>query len=269
MKYERSHWIVRLLLVFVVVVLLSVLSQTKPIKSIVTSWFGQINKPMTIIGTDLDETGEIFFESREELIEKLIKREDQIKSLAIVASSLEDAKVSLEQAYELLEYKKTVKIPINVGKVLVRTKESSDTYLIIDIGEKNGVKLNDPVVSNKGIFIGSINEVNSTTSRVDLITNSSSVVGGSILSTGETTGIISGGHGAIIEMDFVPRTLNPNQNDTVITSGIDPKIPRGLVIGLINNIHDEEHSPFYKIDIEPLTNTEDIRLVGVMNIDGI
>ncbi len=219
-----------------------------------------------MIGTEVDEQGEVFFASRSELIEELKAREQQVLQLAQTAAKWEDEKKTLEQAEALLGYKEANDIEILATKVLARTRTFSEEELLIDIGASDGVHINDPVISGDGIFVGTIEEVFNSTSRVALLTNTKSVVGATLLDLDGTSGIVSGGNGPLVKMGFVPRDTDVKVNDLIMTSGVDPNVPRGLVIGIVNTIEEDTNAPFLHLFIEPLADIRHLRMLGVLKI---
>jgi rod shape-determining protein MreC len=226
-----------------------------------------MERPFTVVGSEVDGQREIVLSTRSDLIAELKLREEQVLSLAQTAARWEDADQSLEQAMNLLGYKKGNESEVIVAKVLVRTRNFSNEELLLDLGIADGIELNDPVVSGDGLFVGTIEEVFEHTSRVALLTNTNSVVGASILDGEDTTGIVSGGHGSLVRMGFVPVGTVVNVNDVIVTSGIDPNVPRGLTIGLVNTIEEDDNAPFLHLFIEPLADIDHLRVLGVVKIE--
>ncbi len=265
----QTQWAIRFLLILSVGLVIAVLTRTNIVRGFGGRFFGWLERPFTVIGTDSSELGEIFFASREELINELKDREEQVLHLALAASEWEDSERSLEQAEQLLGYTQNSESDVVAAKVLVRTRSFQNVELLIDQGALQGISVFDPVVTGDGLFLGVVEDVYPKTARVALVTNAESVVGASLLDQLGTTGIVSGGHGSLVQFGFVPRDTSVAVNDLVTTSGIDPGIPHGLVIGLVNSIEEDENAPFLHLFVEPLADLQHVRMVGVIKSPSI
>ncbi|NQV11887.1 rod shape-determining protein MreC [Candidatus Uhrbacteria bacterium] len=260
----QTQWVIRLLLILSVGLVIAVLARTNIVRGFGGRFFGWFERPFTVVGTSSDELGEVFFASREELITELKDREAQVLQLAQTAARWEDDSRMLEQAQRLLSYTESSGETVLAAKVLVRTRSFQNEELLIDKGAFHGISLLDPVITGDGTFFGVVQEVFPQTSRIALVTNAESVVGASLLDQEGTTGIVSGGNGSLVRFGFVPRDTDVAVNDVVITSGIDPGIPRGLVIGLVNSIEEDENAPFLHLFVEPLADLKHVLMVGVI-----
>lgn len=265
MRNLQTQWVVRLVVTLSVGIVIAVIIRTNLVRGIGSTFFGWLERPFTVVGMSIEEQGEVFFASRGELIDELKEREEQVLSLAQTAAKWEDDSRLLHQAEALLDYSQDAGSKVVASRVLVRTSRFSNEELLIDRGSDDGILRLDPVVSGDGIFLGVINEVFKSTARVALVTNADSVVGASLLDGVGTTGIVSGGNGALVVFGFVPRDTDVSVNDVVITSGIDPGVPRGLVIGLVNSIEQDENAPFLHLFVEPLADLQHVRMVGVIS----
>ena len=106
---------------------------------------------------------------------------------------------------------------------------------IINRGSLDGVKLNMPVVTNGGL-VGRVTAVSPLTAQVDLITKEKSGVGAVIgeLGTSNALGVISGsGKKELLEMGYVPGSVEVQVGEIVYTTGQDGIYPAGLKLGEI------------------------------------
>ena len=53
-------------------------------------------------------------------------------------------------------------------------------------------------------------------------------------------------------------------NDSVVTSGLESGIPRGLLIGKVEAVEKEAYQPFQKAVLTSLINLEKISLVSII-----
>ncbi|MBU0619941.1 rod shape-determining protein MreC, partial [Patescibacteria group bacterium] len=79
-----------------------------------------------------------------------------------------------------------------------------------------------------------------------------------------TMGIIEGEFGLTIKMDFIPQNKRINNEDIVITSGLEKNIPKGLVIGKITRINKNNNEVWQNAIIEPLADLDNLIIVSVL-----
>jgi len=103
---------------------------------------------------------------------------------------------------------------------------------IINKGARAGIKEGNLVVL-EGILLGEITEVLNRSSSATLATNpffKASVI------TEETRvqGVLSGDFGTILKMEKILPNENPKPGEKVVTSGLDSKFPKGVLVGFID-----------------------------------
>jgi len=154
-----------------------------------------------------------------------------------------------------------------VGNILSRGSLISDSYeknIIIDKGKSAGINLGAPALNSQGIVIGKVVEAKDDSAEICLITNSECKIAAALQNNEKTVGIASGQHGLTIKMDFIPQTVALNEGDIVVTSGLEPNIPRGMVIGKISKIDKESNELWQSATIEPLLNFDNLVVVSVL-----
>ncbi len=121
-----------------------------------------------------------------------------------------------------------------------------------------------PVVVGEGIVIGTIFTVHSHESTILPITHPSTRIASSVLNEQRTIGIIQGSANLSLQLTLIPRSelLAPNQ--VVITSGVQSLIPRGLILGVITEVHSNPSDIFQSADIRLLADPQRYPTVGVV-----
>ena len=148
--------------------------------------------------------------------------------------------------------------------VLSRTINPLGTTLMIDKGSKNGISLDNPVVVGGGILIGRITKVEDDRSVVRLINDNSSAIGATIMNGERSIGLVEGGYGLGVGMNYIPQNEIVTPGDTIISSGLTAGIPRGLIIGNIEVVDKQPHEPFQQAVITPAADLGYINLVAVI-----
>lgn len=140
--------------------------------------------------------------------------------------------------------------------------ESQD--LIINKGAKDGLAVGQGAINEEGLIIGKVIEVKETNAKICLTTSQECKLAASIQNSTKTQGITDGDLGLTIKMNYIPQLEKIDVGDTVITSGLGDKIPRGLVIGKIIEIRDESNDVWQDATIEPLVNLNDLTVVSII-----
>jgi rod shape-determining protein MreC len=107
---------------------------------------------------------------------------------------------------------------------------------------------NQPVLSRDGL-VGRVVHVAGAYAKVQLITDRAAGVGGMILRT-RRQGVVRGGLGTGLELDYVPLQADVRPGDRVLTAGIDGVYPRGIPIGTVASVQPGGQL-FHRINVAP------------------
>lgn len=107
--------------------------------------------------------------------------------------------------------------------------------LEIDKGSDQGIREGMPVIVSKGIIIGKIEKVFTDKSVVMLLTNPKSVLNVSIAQSG-AKGLVRGEYGLGIVVDSILQTESVSVGNEVVTSGSSSEMPKGLLVGYVQDI---------------------------------
>jgi rod shape-determining protein MreC len=155
--------------------------------------------------------------------------------LAAQVASLQEEKNQNALLREQLGLVPRDKFSLVGGFVIGQDPQGSESWIILDKGEKDGISVGMAVIVSNGILVGKVEEVYATSSKINLLASSSSSVNVSDAETG-AKGIIRGEYGLGLVMDMVTQADVLNVGDTIITSGLGSNIPRGLLVGKIKDI---------------------------------
>jgi len=148
--------------------------------------------------------------------------------------------------------------------VLSRTVNPLATTIMIDKGDKDGVEIDNPVVVSEGILIGKVVKVEDNRSVVRLINDNTSAIGATVMNNDRSIGLVEGGYGLGVRMNYIPQNEVVTPGDVIISSGLSDAIPRGLVIGTIEVVDKQPHEPFQQAVITPAADLGYINLVSVI-----
>lgn len=142
------------------------------------------------------------------------------------------------------------KFNLEASFVIGQDPQRFGSWMIIDKGTSSGLAENMPVIVSEGILIGKTAEVYANTTKVNLLTESSSVINALDAETG-ARGVVRGEYGLGIILDMVAQTDVLNPGDTITTSGLGGDLPKGLLIGKVQEIRLSPDKLFQQAVIMP------------------
>ncbi|MFA6105114.1 MAG: rod shape-determining protein MreC [Patescibacteria group bacterium] len=207
-----------------------------------------------------------FFKNRDDFIaayEKNISNREESEVLTADVKRFSEENAELRRQLNYFQTHTQTHLLANVvGKELI----SSDQSIIIDRGSNDGLSEGDPAIIGNGILIGKIFKVEKSISFIRLLNDNTSRVGSTILNHDKSLGVIEGGFGISLKMNLIPRDEIILVNDQVVTSGLEEKTPRGLLIGNIAEVENEPYKPFQQAVVTPATDYSKISSVSVLII---
>ena len=150
--------------------------------------------------------------------------------------------------------------------VIGRDSDNWFKTVLIDRGSIAGVQKDQPVVTTEGL-VGRVVSVSPISSRVLLITDERHGAGAVVAQTAENrlVGILKGKNQSLCELNPLGEGGKLKNGEEVITSGQDQLYPRGLLIGRVKNLTDQEASPS-AIEVEPAAALQKLETVAVLLI---
>lgn len=176
-------------------------------------------------------------------IERLTMENAKLKTLEADNAALKTA----------LGYAEQGGIRGTVARVLSESAEQDgERAIILDKGMRDGIVPGQPVVSASGVVIGKITRAKNHAATCLLLTDSRSRLAVAVQNGDETVGVLQGDRGLAMEVTFIPQSTTISKGDTVITSGIEPAVRRGLVVGTVQSVHKNSQDPFQTATVDPL-----------------
>lgn len=155
-----------------------------------------------------------------------------------------------------------------ITPAFVTGRDPADRFgsFTIDKGTLHGISLNDPVMSSSGL-IGVISEVSPINSRVKTILNSDMSVSAFEI-TSKELGIVSGdlvlSHSGKSKLSILSETTAIKTGDMIVTAGSSGKFPKGVPIGIVEEVSAEAHGVTMYAVIKPLVYVEEVTNVEVI-----
>lgn len=137
-------------------------------------------------------------------------------------------------------------------------------YLLIDRGSDDGIKVDQPVIY-KDAYIGQIREVSQKKSTVILLSDPDSKIASFVSSQdGKAKGLLIGQYGSEILLDKVLHSEPMAVNDLIYSDGTEGILPRGLVLGQVQEIIQKDNDVFKQAKVKSIFNVADLDVVFVI-----
>lgn len=176
---------------------------------------------------------------------------------------LQEAQIENENLRKELRFKSSVpSYQLLSAEVIGRDPSNLFQYLIIDRGADDGVSVGLPVITADGL-VGRISEVNPGSSKVMLITDSSSSVS-ALVQRSRATGMAQGYPGRGLIMQYIPQADSVEVGDIVLTSGLGGRFPKRLVVGQVAEVIKQDVAMFKEARIIPAVSLASLESVMVV-----
>ena len=246
----------------------------QPVRSV----FATVFSPITSTGERIMGA---FDNSREQELERQLRETEE---LAAQASRLERENAELR---ELLEGQRSAYEYGPLARVVAPVGDQFTQRIIINVGTRDGVEANMPVVIGQSTLVGRTTEVSRHTAQVMLITDQMFAAGVRIIPpakfdpssgeigpavTDENTSYGQGLLGTDLEgylgVDLVSTSARADEDDYIVTSGRagDKELlfPPGLYVGKVESVSSQDIDQFKKIVVEPAMSPQDLEEVRVI-----
>ena len=190
----------------------------------------------------------------------------KIQELEVELQKREDLADENERLKSLLQLKGEMIYKILPAQVIGRDPSAWFDSVVINRGSLDGVKLNMPIVNNGGL-IGRVAAVSPLTAQVYLITKDKTGLGGVIgeLGTSNALGVVNGtGKKEVLEMSYVPGTIEVKTGEMVYTTGQDGIYPPGLRLGEVVEVNAGTATVPQRIMIQPSAKLYTMEEVAVL-----
>jgi len=231
-------------------------------KSLLVAVVSPLGESLTDLGERVSNIGEGGDGNLRQQLDDVSEERDR---LLAENAQLRESGREVEQLRDLLEFRQAnPQLTLVTADVVGRDPGSREQFLIINQGSDAGIEVGMPVLSPH-YLVGQVTEVEPGRSRVRLIIDSSFQTGARIQGI-EAEGIVYGrwqfGERAV--MRHVPVDAEIGADSLAVTSGKTERVPAGLVIGKVMEIHRDEVQNETQLDILPLVDFTELSSVTVI-----
>ena len=256
--------------VFVAVLLLSLPTRaTARLKLAVESWFW----PLFGLAAAAQQLPADLADSvlpRRELLKQIdeLRRENQElkeQQLQTVAMAREN-----DQLRELLGWQREVPWKLKLANVVMRDPANWWLTIQIDLGSRDGVRTNQPVLTADGL-VGRVSSVNLVSAQVVLIGDPNCRVSAVVENATHDMGVLTPAgpldasllRAPPVQLRYLPSTANLKPGQEVSTSGLGGIFPKGIPIGKIVDVQAIEYGAAVQADVKLNANLGALEQVWV------
>lgn len=174
---------------------------------------------------------------------------------------------------DLLKYRSGPRFPEGYDgiatSVISRPAGAYAQAIVIAAGSKDGIDVDDPVVTQDGL-VGRVSRVSSRTAKVTLLNDDQSAVSALDVAT-DAAGIIRPGQGprAPLRLDRVPKEAEIRLHDTIVTAGwrsqrLSSIYPRGILIGRVTSVGRTDTDLYTQVQVTPFADLGALEAVLVL-----
>lgn len=208
-----------------------------------------LTESTTVMGYIYSKT----FSSRDILASERDHFRNLSESFTIQQVETEQLKQENEELRAMIAYQESAAYESVAARILARSPIGQNT-LLIDKGERDGVREGVAIVSEIGSLLGIVQSVQSHTAVVGLLSDPRIVIPASFLNAEGTQGVIHGIDGYLLKMEYIPQSVELRPNTVAITSGFDGNLPYGITIGIVETVEKNAAAPFQEALIAPIAD---------------
>lgn len=261
-KGVKTGVIIILLIGFFVVLNLTGLS--KNVKNLFYSASSPVQKKMWGAGDNVSN----FFKSISG--NRNLQKQNEELRLKIEELSAENAKLKeLKNENEFLRQALNIDLQKDFSLILADTigKDVEQDIILINKGEKDGIKKGFTVITQQKAMVGKVFEVYDNYSKVMLVSNKKSNFMAKIAEK-DVLGELKGEGGSKIFLDRIPLDKEAKTGDIVITAvdlnSVSENIPEGILFGTIKEVKKIDVETFQRAEIEPAFNLRNLDKVFII-----
>ncbi|SDV50285.1 rod shape-determining protein MreC [Chitinasiproducens palmae] len=166
----------------------------------------------------------------------------------------------------LLELRQQATVGLIASRVLYETRDPFARVVVIDRGALNGVQNGAPVVNEEGL-IGQVTRLYPLQAEVSLLTDKDLAVPVQNMRTGVRSVVYGMSSGSLLDLRFVPLSVDIRVGDELVTSGLDGLYPPGLPVARVVRIDKQSDTAFARVLATPVAASEGTRTVLVLKYD--
>lgn len=174
---------------------------------------------------------------------------EKVMRLTLENARLQEERLENERLKEMLGFKSASDFKLLPTRVVLTEPERLITTILINSGEKDGVRKGMPVVNIDGL-VGRVSEVLVGSSVVQLLYHPQCRVA-ALDQRSRVQGIVRSKGGIILDLENVPLEEDVKPGDEIYTSGLGGIFPAEIKIGKVITVDQKRNATFKTIKLKP------------------
>ena len=186
------------------------------------------------------------------------------KEIAVLQAKLqgvEEVSLQNKRLRNLLDFVDDLDKPALPAQVIGEDISNWARTIIIDKGQRSGLRHGMPVVAAQGV-VGRVIKVAQNSARVLLITDASSAIAALIQRT-RTRGVARG-LGDTLSVEYALNQADIQVGDLMITSGMGGVFPKGLPLGRVITVEKDQFGLFQRVQVQTVVDFSHLEEVMVI-----
>lgn len=150
------------------------------------------------------------------------------------------------------------------ASVIAYSPDPGIESIVIQRGTDHGISDGLAVMTDRGIVVGKVIRTDSTTAVVRLLSDSQSRLLGKVQNQSQSRGLVVGQRGLSLTMEFLPHQDAIEPGQTVVTSGLEPKIPPDLLMATVERVNRKSGELFQTAQLQSPVDYLRLRVVAVV-----
>jgi rod shape-determining protein MreC len=222
--------------------------------------------PLEALSTLDRQLGQVWhrYVALQKVEEENLQLRRELEYLRGQVADLREVAAANQRLAALLHFQAKTPAQTVAARVIGRDATNWHHGVVLDKGERDGIRPEMGVITQSGA-VGRVVKTRASSSVVLLITDPNNAITGLIQRTRDE-GIIEGTFQGTVRMKYIPLLSAVRVGDPVVTSGLTGGFPRGVPIGIITNIHQDEGELFLTAEVRPavdFTKLEEVLVVTV------
>lgn len=217
---------------------------------------------------DLEGAARNTLVSKRQLIRENEQLRLQLQQLQIQLQQADAIRHENDRLHELLKWPKAPPANLRAGRVIARDPENWWRTIQINLGTRDRVSNNCPVLSPERFLVGRIQSAGATRSEVILLGDPNLEVHVSVETNGEFGVVLSRSstpaENNMIDLAYLSGASSVHPGQTVVTSGQGGVFPAGIPVGTVVDVHRKDNGLTTEARVKLSANFGQLEEVWVM-----
>jgi len=236
------------------------LESTRSVLSVLVS---PIQRLATLPGMLWQHAGE-YISMQHNLVEDNQMLHRQHEHDAAQIAQLQALQQENQQLRRLLALAERGEFALQSAEIVYAERDVFKRKVLIDKGSTAGMRTGQVAMDDIGI-VGQITRVYPWLSEVTLLTEKDHAVPVQVLRNGLRTIVFGAGDTSHLSLRYMPISSDIQENDTLVTSGIDGIYPPGIPVARVTKIERDPAYPFARVTCLPLSGVGSHRQLMILS----